>query len=479
MSIAVLTKLGFVATIAGVATITLNLAPQNEPLFTPDEIVQVKNFWSEPNRHVVSFLPDSDINGPYQPRLSPEGSTWLLKYFKAKGSGGKIVPTETPAANSDRQKVWDAWIDSEYNWDEWQATIRSWDLNQKATGRRLPDPVPPTGLKPPQPDPIPADLKQLAGEPPKFVEAVTPRLFKTSFPDFIHIAPDNTKVRRKFAYYRFREGIMDAGTPIRPQLDKLVPLFEKAGVDESKLRIFSAVSSLEGGFDSINTYDTGYVSVGFIQFASLGGGSGSLGQVMLDMKKESPVDFQNNFRRFGLDVTPKGELAALNLETGQIKIGSEANAEIINNRRYGSTFVRAGKFCEAFKLAQIRVAMSQYYPAEDTVTVTLNGVPQTGKIKDFITTEAGLATLMDRKVNTGKYGDLVQILENMAADYGFTSLKDFAKLEYQITRAMIWRKDYTGPEYALTKPRDLGLTKSRGGGDRGTGNPPPPKGKGN
>lgn len=475
MSIAVLTKLGFVATCFGVAAITVNLAPQSETLFTKEEIAQVKKFWSEPNRHVVSFLPDSDINGPYQARLTPEGSTWLLKYFKAKGSGGKIVPTETPSSNSERHKIWDAWIDAEYNWDEWQATVRSWDLNQRATGRRLPDPVPPTGTRPPQPEPIPADLKQLVGEPPKFVDAVTPRLFKTSFPDFIHAAPDNTKVRRKFAYYRFSEGIMDVGTPIRPQLEKLAPLFQKAGVDESKLRIFSAVSSLEGGFDSVNTYDTGYVSVGFIQFASLGGGTGSLGQVMLDMKLKSPADFQTHFRQFGLDVTSKGELAAINLESGKIKIGAEANTEIINNRRYASAFVRAGKFCEAFKLAQIRVAMDQYYPGEDTITVTLNGIPQSGKIKEFIHTEAGLATLMDRKVNTGKYGDLISILENMAADYGVTSLREFAKLEYQITRAMIWRKDYTAPEYILSKPRDLGLTKSRGGTGRNNGgNPPPP-----
>ncbi len=474
MSVVVLTKVGLIVSIAGIAAITYNLTPKAEPIFTTEEITSIKKFWSEPNRHVVSFLPNSDTSGPYQARLTPEGSTWLLKYFKAKGSGGKISPTQDPSPNSERQKVWDAWIDSEYNWDEWQATIRSWDLNQRATGLRLTDPLPPTGTRPQQPTAIPADLKQLAGEPPKFVEAVTPRLFKTTFPDFIHSAPDNTKVRRKFAYYRFREGIMDVGTPIRPQLEKLAPLFERAGVDESKLRIFSAVSSLEGGFDSINTYDTGYVSVGFIQFASLSGGSGSLGQVMLDMKKETPDDFENNFRRFGLDVTNKGELVAVKLDTGEIKIGAEANAEIINNRRYASTFVRAGKLSESFKLAQIRVAMDQYYPAEDSITVTLNGVSQTGKIKDFIQTEAGLATFMDRKVNTGKYGDLNNILENMAADYGLTSLKECAKLEYQITRAMIWRKDYCSPDYALTKPRDLGLTKSRGGGGRNNrGNPPP------
>ncbi|MFM9873328.1 MAG: hypothetical protein ACKVQS_07680 [Fimbriimonadaceae bacterium] len=474
MSIVAFTKIGMVTAVAGIAALTYNLNTKPEPQFSPDEIALIKKFWSQPNRHVVTFLTDSEINGPYQARQTPEGSTWLLKYYKAKGSGGKIVPGQDPVPSSDRQKICDAWIESEYTWDEWQATIRSWDLNQRATGRKLPDPTPPTGKVPPQPEPIPVDLKELAGEPPVFVQAETPRLFKTTFRDFVHIAPDNTKVRRKYAYYRFKEGIMDGGTSIRPQLDKLAPLFAKAGVDESKLRIFSAVSSLEGGFDSINTYDTGYVSVGFIQFASLGGGAGSLGQVMLSMKKENPKDFQDNFRQFGLDVTNTGELVALNLDSGQIKVGPEANTEIINNRRYGSTFVRAGKLSEAFKLAQIRVAMDQYYPAEDMITIKINGTPQSGKIKDFISTEAGLATFMDRKVNTGKYGDLIPILESMAQEYEINSIKDFAKLEYQITRAMIWRKDYTAPDYALSKPRDLGLTKSRGGAGRNNGGTPPP-----
>lgn len=474
MSLIASTKLGLIAAAAGIAALTYNNNLQPEPPFSRQEVAAIQKFWAEPNRHIITFLPEAETKGPYQARQTPEGSTWLLKYFKTKGNGGKVIPGQDPAATSDRQKFWDAWIESKYTWDEWQATIRSWDLNQRATQRRLPDPIPPTGSTPPQPQPVPADLNELVGEPPLFVQAETPRIYKTTFPDFTHTASDNTKVRRKYAYYRFKEGIMDGGTPVRPQLTKLTPLFAKAGVDDSKLRIFSAVSSLEGGFDSINTYDTGYVSVGFIQFASLSGGSGSLGQVMLSMKKESTKDFQEHFRRFGLDVTNKGELVALNLESGQITVGPDANAEIINNRRYGSTFVRAGKLSEAFKLAQIRVAMEQYYPAEDTVTVKINGTPQTGKIKEFITTEAGLATFMDRKVNTGKYGDLISILESMAFEYEINSIRDFAKLEYQITRAMIWRKDYTAPDYALSKPRDLGLTKSRGG-NRGTGNPPPPK----
>ena len=472
MSTVALVKLGFIATAVCSAALTIPRY-QPETYFSPEETQSIQKFWSESKRHVVTFLPEADLNGPYAARQTPEGSKWLYDYFKARGNAGKIIPGTTPDALNDRQKEWDVWIESQYTWDEWQAKLYSWEMNQRETGRSLTPPTPPNNQLPSQPAPIPTDLLKLAGEPPKFVTAVTPRYYKTDFGDFIHAAADNTPIRRKYAYYRFAEGIMDGGEPMKGNIDKIKPLFAKAGISDSQMRVMGAVSLLEGGFDSINTYDTGYVSVGFIQFASLSGGAGSLGQVMLNMKNSHPDAFNKDFRRFGLDVTPEGALVALNLETGEAKIGPDANTEIINNRRYASLFVRAGRLSEPFKLAQIRVAVDAYYPADDTIIVNIGGAPQTARIKDFIRTEAGMATLMDRKVNTGKYGDFVQICETYAADYGIQQVRDLAKLEYQITRAMKYRKDYMTPEYALSKPRDLGLIPSRGGNR--TGGTPPPK----
>lgn len=464
-------KIGLVF-FAAVSVAAISPLRRDTPMFTQDEIRAIQAFWGQPGRHGSGFPPSAAQSGPYAPRQTAEGSKWLLDYFKARGNGGKILPTQNPAATTERQAVWDSWIEQRYTWDEWQARIRCWDLNQRETGRALPGPTMPDGQTPAQPGSIPDDLKALAGEPPAFVAAVTPKLYTTDFGDFVHTAGDNVAVRRKYAYYRFPAGIMDAGTPMKGDVKALEPLFAKAGVSDSQLRVMGAVSMLEGGFDSINTYDTGYVSAGFIQFASLSEGAGSLGAVLLDMKQNDPKAFQSDFRRFGLDVTPDGRLVALQLETGEERIGPAANAEIINNRRYASAFVRAGRLSQAFRMAQIRVAVDRYYPADDLVTVTVAGLPQTAKIRDFIKTEAGMATLMDRKVNTGKFGDLVPICESLAADYGLSDIKELAKLEFQIVRAMKYRKDYMDQAYTLSKPRDLGLTRSRGGDGR---TPPPGK----
>lgn len=450
--------------LAATAVASFAPAPQEPASFSQSEIRAIQKFWGEPERHSSGYPPEAAQSGPYAPRQTAEGSKWLLDYYKARGNGGKIVPTQNPAASTERQAVWDAWIDAQYTWDEWQARIKCWDLNQRETGRQLPGPEMPEGATPGQPGPMPDDLQELAGEPPAFVAAVTPKFYTTNFGDFSHTAADNVAVRRKYAYYRFPAGIMDVGTPMKGNIDALKPLFKKAGVSDTQMRVMGAVSMLEGGFDSINTYDTGYVSVGFIQFASLSDGAGSLGAVLLDMKQRDPKAFNSDFRRYGLDVTADGHLVALQLETGDERVGPAANVEIINNRRYASAFVRAGRLSSAFRTSQIRVAVARYYPGDDQVTLSIAGSDQTVRIRDFVKTEAGMATLMDRKVNTGKYGDLIAICESLAADYGLTKAKDLAKVEYQIIRAMKYRKDYMDTTYALSRPRDLGLTRSRGGG---------------
>ncbi|MBX3113354.1 MAG: hypothetical protein KF836_02205 [Fimbriimonadaceae bacterium] len=438
---------------------------QAKPSFTNNEKLEISAFWGQTGRHIVQLPESAENKGPYEPRQTAEGSIWMRNYYTARGDAGKMVPTANPDGQNEIHAKWDAWIEAKYTWDEWQSTISCWDQNQKYLNRTLPAPQAPNGKTPDQPGPIPADLKTLAGDPPALVAPAMPKQYTTKFDDFLFTAPDNTKVRRKFLYYRFSNGIMDVGQPMRGKtIDDLRPLFTKAGISDSELKVMAAVSLLEGGFDSINTYDTGFVSVGFIQFASLKGGAGSLGQVLLDMKQQTPDAFQNDFRRFGLDVTDQGELVALDVLNLRETVGPEANFTIINDKRLASVFVRAGRLSEPFKIAQIRTAKSQYYPAEDTLTIKVGEKTQSAKVKDIFRTEAGLATLMDRKVNTGKYGDLVSIMEGYMADYGFSDIKELAKLEYQLTRAIKWRKDYTSAEYALSKPRDLGIAMSRGGG---------------
>lgn len=428
--------------------------------FTPIEKAEIAAFWSEPGRHIIQLPATAEKNGPYSPRLTPEGSTWLREYYSARGDTGKIIPTQDPKSTNSRQAQWDAWIDARYAWDEYQAALDCDARNEKYCGRPLDLAVKPV----PNPGPCPADLKLLAGEPPAFVAAAMPREYITQFDDLQYRVMDNAPVRRKYAYYRFSDGIMDGGQAMRGKtIDELRPIFAKAGVSEIELKVMAAVSLLEGGFDSINTYDTGFVSVGFIQFASLREGGGSLGQVLLCMKTEYPKEFNSDFRRYGLDVTPDGKLVALELPNLAERVGPDANFLIIRDKRLASVFVRAGRRSEAFKICQIKTAKEMYYPADDVIQIPTGAGVTNARIGDIFRTEAGLATLMDRKVNTGKYGNLADLCSRYMSDYGFTEASELASLEFQLVRALKYRKDYLSPEYALSKPRDLGIVASRGG----------------
>ncbi|MEI6915204.1 MAG: hypothetical protein WCL39_08755, partial [Armatimonadota bacterium] len=79
-----------------------------------------------------------------------------------------------------------------------------------------------------------------------------------------YYAPNNLKPQTK--YPLSKEGIFYAGTPVRAQKD-IAQVFRLAGVvDPLAQNVLIKVSGQEGGFDAVNTWDTGCFSVGFIQF---------------------------------------------------------------------------------------------------------------------------------------------------------------------------------------------------------------------
>ena len=418
-----------------------------EPLFTAEEAQNVSDFWRTSGRYLISF---ANNDAPYQVRQTAEGSTWLLDYYrKARSqSSEKIIPGRAPTATNERQIEWNEWIDQRYAYDEYRAAQSAHNLNASLgyTGsvslRAVADP-----------GPCPADLRDFAGEPPAFNFATAVRQHTVQFDDLALTYQDNVKVRRKYAYYRFPAGVMDVGERMsNTGIENVRPLFEKAGVDDSKLRVMAAVSLLEGGFDSINTYDTGYVSVGFIQFACLSGGGGSLGQVLLTMKTTDPEAFQQDFRRFGLDVTPEGRMVALNLSTGQETIGADAAQTIIKDRRLTAVFQRAGRISEPFRLAQIQTALELYYPANDHIHIPLGTKTVVGKVSDIIKTEAGMATLMDRKVNTGSLGEFERAVSGIMLSYNLKRLDEVAAFEHELIQAMVYRDNYL-EEGDLSKPK--------------------------
>jgi hypothetical protein len=452
-------------TVFALLSFTVITQAQVTPLYSQDERDAVIQYWSKPERYATTLPADALEKGLWQVRQTVSGSKWLWDYQKGK----KLPPTGLPVAVTDEQKQWEAWIQAKLARDRWDALQVAQSANERVIGKRVPPgDVNTPSAEPPRPGPIPPSLLAHCGNAPPLAEAVVPMSHAVVFDDVTISYRDNTRLSSpRYAYYRFEKGVMSGGVPVKSfSPERLNSLCQAAGINETEARVMKAVSMLEGGFDSVNTYDTGFVSVGFIQFAGLSGGSNSLGQLLKLYKENSPIDFQQDFRRFGVDVTPDGVLQVLDLSTAAELNGADAVKEIIEDKRLIAVFQRAGLRSDKFNAMQLRAARDIYFPV-DTVTLQFGGSVLTGKVSDFIKSEAGLAILMDRKVNTGKLDPLPAILNQLAEEVKPQSLADFAKYERDIVAALQYRKDYLA-DASLSQPAAAPPTRwssqaSRGG----------------
>lgn len=442
------------------------------PLFSAEERSAVMAFWLKPGRYMVEPPSDSEEKGLWQVRLTTAGSTWLLNYNRARKVS--VPPTQTAGPRNEQEKVWETWIAKKLDRDRWEAWQIAVQSNHRFLGRDLPvaDKTIPTA-EPEQPGPIPDDLFALAGNPPPFAEAVIPMQHTIAFDDLTLTYRDNIRVSNpRYPYYRFEKGVNSEGVSMSKMTkDQIARVFKAAKMPERECRVMKAISELEGGFDAINTYDTGYISIGFIQFATLKDGANSLGRFLLTYKTEDEAHFDRDLRVYGIDVTPAGILSLVDPATGGEITGAEATKKVIEDKRLIAVFQHAGLKSDEFNAMQIKSAKSQFYPEDDALTVTLpNGTVLTGHVGDVVKSEAGIATLMDRKVNTGKIDALAAELARLAPDVKPRSLSDFAPYEYEIVSAIKYRRnflenaDLSRPEPNPRLARNDGKSKKKGNG---------------
>jgi hypothetical protein len=433
------------------------------PLFSETERVGVVTYWNQPGRYAVGMRV-GEKDGPLLVRLQPEGSVWLRAYNNASrpGSQGSTEKRATPLTDTETSKRWEAWVRAKLEYDRWFAQKTADAANSKLGASAAATPA--ADVAPPLPGVIPPDLYAAVGNPPPFYAAVLPRTYTVSFDDGQAITySDNIALgNSRNPSYRFAQGVRSFGLRLRDwQPRELDELFSQAGLMPFEQKVMKAVSVLEGGFDSINTYDTGFVSVGFIQFASLGDGAGSLGAVLKQEKETRPAEFERDFRRFGIDVDAQGTMVVLDPQTGAEVRGAQANRMIIDDKRLIAVFERAGR-TRAFQTAQIQVAKRNYYPADDPVTVVVDGKEVVLKVSDLIRSEAGMATLFDRKVNTGKIDLLGTVVSNFLSERRLTRWEQVLPYERELIPRLRWRTDFLfDPSLAAPQKRQASSAKTR------------------
>jgi hypothetical protein len=269
------------------------------------------------------------------------------------------------------------------------------------------------GEPPKEPGAIPSELaNQLfggepLGEPPLAVYRFV-LLYTVKLPDTSQYAFRDDPVQLDDKQLVQENGVTKAGARIHGRAD-LDELFTSAGIsDATERKVMRKVSEVHGGFESINTCDTGFVSVGFVPFTAGEAGGGSLAQLLRSMKVASPSEFEACFRSLGIDVDKQSLLVA-HPDSGKLLRGKQAVSAIIDDKRLTALFYNAGKKSRAYQVAQLKLARELYYLASQDFTIkTLTRVGDKavllsicGKYSDVLRSEAGKAAIMDRAVQQG------------------------------------------------------------------------------
>lgn len=433
------------------------------PLFSDAARARLIAYWNAPGRYEIGPRPDAQKSGAYAVRLTPDASRWF-NAFNRYLKPGKLAPTKNAVEITDASRPWETWILAKLAYDRALAAQQAAFANAQLFAAPLPpDAAAPAAIiapaateaLPPHPGPIPLDLLAAIGNAPPFAAVAMPRRHTVRFESgevisyTDHISPSNPRN----GYLRFAQGVASGGTALsKIPPDELTQIFAASGLTPTETNVMRAISLLEGGFDSINTYDTGFLSVGFIQFAALEVGGGSLGDVLKLEKMRDPQSYARDFPGLGVDVTPGGLLVVVDPSSGAELVGNQATLKIIDDKRLTAVFHLAGQRSTAFRAAQIQVAKTNYYPADDQVSVEIGGQTLTAKVGEIIKSEAGLATLFDRKVNTGNIRVLGQVLQKTMLEHELTKFEDIGPFEREIIDGVRWRRDFL-KDKTLTQPQ--------------------------
>ena len=407
------------------------------PTFSPAERARIVGFWNQSGRYQSG--PDLPQDGKrWVTRLTPAASIWFRAYTRAL-SNVPVPPTQNAAPQTSSQQKWEGWVRAKLAFDSWTAQ-KSADSANGLLSNALND-----NSAPPYPGLIPDDLLAATGNAPSFRAAVATWKYTVNFPDGESISyRDHIEIGNpRYAYYRFDSGVQFFGPSLRnwPK-NEMQTLWRQSGFTPFETHVVEAVSRLEGGFASVNTYDTGWVSIGFIQFASLDEGGGSLGELMKFYKNDNYKAYQRDFQQYGIDVDNNGLIVVIDLTTGAEMHGADANRAIIEDKRLTAIWQRAGLHSREFQLAQLKAAKARFYPADRTVQVLADGKTLNGKVSDVIRSEAGMATLFDRSVNIGNIRLFNSELQNLVTQKNLSSLQQAAQYERELIAKLKWREDF-------------------------------------
>jgi hypothetical protein len=262
--------------------------------------------------------------------------------------------------------------------------------------------------------------------PPPQAAATSGRL---KFDGDLAVAPDGTRFAKRFKKGVFHFGTTSIGQFVRNQRTAL------PGLSSSLLNVMEAVSENEGKLEAINTWDDAFLTFGVFQW-SVGqtNARGELAALLDRLKREHGAVFEDLFGRHGLDVV--NMLPGPPNHLGVIPVGYfSLDGEVLNNseKKENLRTLEWAYRCwlaghdNAVRTVQIKQAMDRIHIFYRSPKHGING----RLIADYVTSEAGVALLLDQHVNRPGHvpKTLKQAVDQMAHKRGVIDPADWSDAE--------------------------------------------------
>ncbi len=200
------------------------------------------------------------------------------------------------------------------------------------------------------------------------------------------------------AFMNYPEGVVYGGqSNVHVPIEKIVSV----GLNRQQASALEYVSSHEGKYDAINSYDSGIFSYGFIQFVGAAAHGSSLNRVLAAMKVNAPARFARVFQQVGIDTA--GGITTVLDENGQKRSGDAAWLYIQKTLPLYGAFIQAG-FDPDLVLEQLRAANDLYVqPALNfRLNLNINGIQiAVPRLRDILSSEALITAIIAIAINRG------------------------------------------------------------------------------
>jgi len=186
------------------------------------------------------------------------------------------------------------------------------------------------------------------------------------------------------------------------------------GLTKSAINVMLSVSENEGNLDAVNTWDNAHLSFGMFQW-TLGTATnpGELPALLNKIKTKAPTIFQKYFLDHGLDIFQANETTGYLKWDGQ-QIVTTSKKELMRDPTWAFRFWRAGQ--DELVMA---IEVEHAYSRIKTFYKSNSYKVENYFISDLVTSEYGVALLLDNHVNRPGY--LVDSLTKALKNTGLTN----------------------------------------------------------